>query len=275
MRTYTKECRHGKFLLIHGDMISEFVNLYGEWCEGEVELFQQIIPPDGVVIEVGSNIGMHAVPIARICSQGTLISFEPQRNIFQILCANLAMNSLTNAHAVRAAVGDACGLIDIQSSRYDAAWNYGAFSVDKGFSTENPFGEEVHTEKVNVFTLDHYLEEYDFRRVDFIKIDAEGYEKNVLRGAGKTIKEHRPILFIENNKETGSADLLGAVRNLGYKPYWFVSTRCRENNFNQATWHIDGIDSNIICIPDGSAVRPDLSEAVSFSEVENGQVRIY
>jgi hypothetical protein len=98
MRTYIKSARHGKFILMHGDMISEFVNLYGEWCEGEIELFNQIIPKNGVVIEIGSNIGMHSIPISRICNEGKLFCFEPQRIIFQILCGNIALNNITNIH---------------------------------------------------------------------------------------------------------------------------------------------------------------------------------
>jgi hypothetical protein len=85
VNTYLKRCRWGQFLLVRGDLISEYVNLYGEWCEGEVELFRALLPEDGVAVEVGSNIGMHAVPISRFCARGALFCYEPQR-VVNMLC---------------------------------------------------------------------------------------------------------------------------------------------------------------------------------------------
>lgn len=54
----------------------------------------------------------------------------------------------------------------------------------------------------------------------FIKVDVEGMEENVLRGAQKTIMKFKPILYVENNRWDKSADLIGFVRNLKYIMYW-------------------------------------------------------
>lgn len=279
MRTYVKKCRHGELVLIHGDMISEYVNLYGEWCEGEVELFSRFVPGDGTVIEVGSNIGMHAVPLARMCARGKMICFEPQRVIFQVLCANLAINSLTHVHAVHAAVtGKECGerdgaWVEIPSSEYEAAWNYGSFSIDKGFNTEGTFGAPVQMEKVALVSIDAYAGRHGLSRVDFLKIDAEGYEAKVLEGAARTIKACRPVLFVENNNEEGSAALIENVRSIGYRPFWVLSARYRPGNFNGISWQVKGVDINMLCIPTERASPSDLVEAVDFAQVRSGQVK--
>ncbi len=201
MNTYLKQCRWGQFLLIHGDLISEYVNLYGEWCEGEVELFKQLLPADGVAIEVGSNIGMHAVPLSQICKDGKLFCFEPQRIIFQVLCANLALNGRLNVFASQCGVGDAEAMVDIQTGNYDQPWNYGAFSLTAGFNAEMKYAGAVNTEKVRVLALDQHPPIADIGRLDLLKIDAEGFESQVLRGARQLIARFKPFIFIENNNE--------------------------------------------------------------------------
>jgi len=145
MDTYLKACSWGRFLLICGDMISEFVNLYGEWCEAEVEIFNDLLPTNGVVIEVGSNIGMHSVPMSHFCSEGKLFCYEPQRLIFQILCANAALNGWLNIFARQCAVGSAAAIIDIDSGDYDRPWNCDAYSLAAGFSAEGRYPGPVKT----------------------------------------------------------------------------------------------------------------------------------
>ena len=252
MNTYQKHCRWGQFLLIHGDMISEFVNLYGEWCEGEVELFRQLLPEDGVVVEVGSNIGMHSIPMSQFCDRGKVFCFEPQRIVFQILCANIALNNRLNVFARQCAVGGTEETIDIQSGDYDRPWNYGAFSLTSGFSAEMKYTGAARMEKVGVVVLDQDPGLKDIGRLDFLKIDAEGFETFVLRGAREIIGRFRPFIFIENNAEKNFDSVLSAVRALGYQCYWYCSARHRPNNYNGAFWKLEGFDMNMLCVPDGN-----------------------
>lgn len=58
--------KHGTFLIPPKDIyIGRSLEVYGEWCEGEVALFAQLLKPGATVVEVGANIGSHTVPIAR------------------------------------------------------------------------------------------------------------------------------------------------------------------------------------------------------------------
>ena len=61
MQTFLKDCRWGRFILLRGDMISTYADVYGEWCELEVSLYRRLVTPDSVVIEVGANLGLHSV----------------------------------------------------------------------------------------------------------------------------------------------------------------------------------------------------------------------
>src|SRR5436309_7187120 len=108
-----KKCRHGRMLYnIHDQYIGRSLDLYGEFSEGEVELFQQIVKPGDVVIDVGANIGAHTLWFAKtVGNGGGVVAFEPQRLIFQTLCANLALNNVMNVMAFWQAVGEAPGVI--------------------------------------------------------------------------------------------------------------------------------------------------------------------
>ena len=68
--TALKECRHGFFLYNRNDtFIGRSLDLYGEWCEGELVALFQIVQPGQVVIDVGANIGTHTVPLAKKVTQ--------------------------------------------------------------------------------------------------------------------------------------------------------------------------------------------------------------
>ncbi|AVJ02949.1 TPA: hypothetical protein ACPP6X_000913 [Haemophilus influenzae] len=70
MKTSIYQLKWGTFNLIEGDFISQYAALYGEWSDVEVQFFLENLNSSSNVIEVGSNIGMHAVPIAKTISGG-------------------------------------------------------------------------------------------------------------------------------------------------------------------------------------------------------------
>lgn len=275
MKTYIKPCRWGQFLLIQGDLISEYANLYGEWCEGEVDLFKRLLPADGVVIEVGSNIGTHSVALSQLCHKGQVFCYEPQRVVFQVLCANIALNNRLNVFAQQCAVGAQAQTLDIQSSDYDQPWNYGAFSLAAGFSTEFAFPGTARLEKVNVVALDHDPQLQGLTRLDLLKIDAEGFEPQVLQGARQTIAKFKPYLFIENNDERHFDTLLAQICALGYVCCWYCSARYRPSNHNRAFWQQEGFDINLLCVPSGKVPPPELLVANGFRDLRELSIQLY
>src|SRR6185312_4051355 len=84
---------HGPMLALRGDQyVTRSLELYGEFSGLEARLFEQIVKPGVSVVEAGANIGAHTVHLARLCAPAPLYAFEPQQRVFQILCANLALN---------------------------------------------------------------------------------------------------------------------------------------------------------------------------------------
>lgn len=283
VKTFLKDCRHGRFLLLRGDMISTYADVYGEWSEMEVALHRRLLRPDGVVIEVGANLGLHTVPLAKIVSGGEVICFEPQRPIFNILCGNLALNDLTNVHAHRLAVGERAETVTIAATNYDAPWNYGAFSLSVGFNADGDFPGHLKSESATVVTLDMFPQTAALERLDLLKVDAEGSELAVLRGADRLIARTRPTLFLENNDPVNGDNLIRHVRRLGYDCYWYGSERFQPDNYNGvdrstppttdgATWPIGCRDLNIVCFPEGCAPISGLPKAETGAQLTSGEV---
>jgi hypothetical protein len=88
MRTGTKDCRHGKLMYLLNDAyIGRSLDVYGEYSEGEVDLFRQLLRPGDVTVDEGPNIGALTVAMAQLVQPGgAIVAFEPQRAIFDIVC---------------------------------------------------------------------------------------------------------------------------------------------------------------------------------------------
>ncbi len=240
--------RHGLFLYNRNDAyIGKSLAAYGEYCETECRVFLQLCRPGDCVIEAGSNIGVHTVPMAKaVGAQGRVFAFEPQRVVFQTLCANLALNSLTNVESHWAAVGNEAGEVRIPEIDYTRPGNFGGLAVD-GFDE----GRQVPQ-----IALDDYL---DLPHLRFIKVDVEGMEDKVLRGAEKTIATHRPYLYLENDRVEKSEALIRQVMDMGYKPYWHLPRLFEPNNFFGNEENLFGriISVNMFCVPE--ELSPDLT----------------
>lgn len=193
----------------------------------EVRVFQSLVEANSNIIEVGSNIGLHSVPLAKFIPQGKLFCFEPQRIIFQQLCCNLALNNLINVYPYQLGVSDNNGRIEIQSTNYDTVWNYGNFSINDGFSNEFDFQGEISIEQVDIISLDNFAPIQQLEQLALLKIDAEGVDVQVLKGASKTIERLQPVIFIEVNiayPESNEA-IIAYLHKLNYQLYWLASHR--------------------------------------------------
>ena len=106
------------------------LDLYGEFSEGEVELFRQLLQPGDIVLEAGANIGAHTVFLARaVGSSGRVIAYEPQRAIFNLLRQNLTANELGSAEPRLAALGSSITTIRVPPLDYAAADNFGGVEL--------------------------------------------------------------------------------------------------------------------------------------------------
>ncbi len=108
-----RRARSGLILfLINDRYIGKALDTYGEISRSETELLVQLAKRGSTIVEIGSNIGVHAIPLAQtIDDTGALIAFEPQRIFHQMLCANIALNGLFNVRTHQKGAGAALTLL--------------------------------------------------------------------------------------------------------------------------------------------------------------------
>ncbi len=201
------DSRHGKMLVNRFDMyIGRSLIELGEFSEGEVDLFRQVIRPGNIVVEAGANIGSHTLPLARMVGEaGHVVAIEPQRIVFQTLCANMALNSLTNVTTIWSAVGQQTGHIFVPAIDYRRTNNFGGLGLEG----------RTQGERVPVITVDSL----NLRQLHMLKADVEGMERAVLEGGQQTIARCKPLLYVENDRQEKSADLIALIRSMGYVIY--------------------------------------------------------
>jgi FkbM family methyltransferase len=205
MSVEIKECRHGRMMFLANDIyMGKMLSEYGEYSEEEVDLFKQLVRHGDIVIEAGSNIGCHTIPLAKIVGpEGLLLAFEPQRTLYHMLCGNLALNGLSDrVLAFWAAVGDRDGTVAMPAVDYDASSNFGGISVVPG-------------DRVRLGTIDHFA----LGAVRLIKADVEGMEAEVLLGAKETIARCRPLIYVENDRPKKSELLLEILADMSYRAF--------------------------------------------------------
>jgi FkbM family methyltransferase len=189
----------------------------GKACDfEEIELLKTFINKKNFVfVDVGANLGMYTLGLAKIITEnfGTVYSFEPQRILYYMLCGSIVLNDYENIFCYNKAVGDTNGEIDIPNFDYTKPLNFGSIEFTNTQKEKLSQNRAESKEKVEIITLDGFLK---LNRLDFIKIDVEGMEINVLNGAKQLISKYKPIMFVEHLKNDRKR-LTEAINDLGYK----------------------------------------------------------
>ncbi|KVE31737.1 methyltransferase FkbM [Burkholderia sp. TSV86] len=152
-----------------------------------------------VAIDCGANIGVHTVEFARALEgAGEVISIEAQRPVYYALCGNIAINNCLNVEAKNAAIGDTNGTLKIPNVDYHKKSSFGSLELIEGKGNED-IGQCVDYNSgydVPLITIDSL----NCSEIDLVKIDVEGMEMSVLKGASKTLNSSRPVMFVEKIK---------------------------------------------------------------------------
>lgn len=148
-----------------------------------------LLKEDFHVIDAGANIGYLTLAFARRCNKGIVYSFEPDSDNFNSLSRNVALNDLRNVKLFNVALGNTQGKAQLYKM-YES--NPGANRI----LSDAP-GSDTASEEVTVTTLNEWNRQGAFQKVDFMKIDVEGFEMFLLQGATELIRKWRPLLFVE------------------------------------------------------------------------------
>lgn len=171
------------------------------------------------IIDIGANIGFFSVILSRIVGEsGCVVAFEPSPRFHPRLLANVKVNGLRNVIPIQLALADEAGHTRLISTHSSA-------SVVSDFGMTPTRKDRVSTE-----TLDRILSTLELPKLDLIKLDVDGYDHKVLRGAKETIHRFKPDIIAELSDLTLEAAGTSSREMLRYL------------RFHDYLFSIDGID---------------------------------
>lgn len=248
--------KQGKFFIRNpNETIQKCLLKSGEF---EIKLVELAIAlakqKEGTIVDIGANIGTFTIPLAHSFLLRDVFAFEPQRNIFHHLSANIFINNLTNVISCRMAVGQTFNNeTKIEVPLFDFNENYtGSVTLDKYTAIKRskiagiaePSLRSKQHDLVDLVNLD----EIELSEISLIKIDVEGMELSVLRSAERTIRRDLPIIFFETwdipDFHDANCKIIDWLSVLGYVCFNFGndSVACHEKDTSSRK-----IIENILC----------------------------
>lgn len=243
------------FLLVFPDGVGLQLNLEDDmhrrlflWGTYEAEvtaLLKSLLKPGDIFMDIGANLGYFSV-LGSLCvgEEGQVHCFEPVPLVFEELMNNLRLAGAKNVMPNQCALGDKRGQAQIHLFR----------DLSSGHASLAKLSENViQAFDCDVVTLDGYVTEHDITTVTLIKLDVEGAELSVLKGASGLLGSVRPpMLVVEANSETSAAwgysrqDILDYLRRFDYEIYLFRGRRLVKAT-NLTLRHSE----NLLCLKSG------------------------
>ncbi|MFN9945735.1 MAG: FkbM family methyltransferase [Planctomycetota bacterium] len=181
---------------------------------------RMLCPRDGVVADIGGNIGTTALAFAAAVPAGRVHVFEPSPPMLACLRRNIALSAAGNVTVHAIALGERTATAQLQVA---IAGNPGsAYLGNEATPGATP---------VPVRRLDEALA--DVPRLDFVKVDSEGFELQALRGGEQTLRRHRPAVMFECNESAlrragcSGSEVVAFLEGLGYRMHWLDGGRLR------------------------------------------------
>jgi FkbM family methyltransferase len=210
--------------------VARSLQRYGEWAEQELNLLSGLIQDGQSVLEFGGEYGAHTLWFAQaVGDEGAVHVAEPRRLPFQQLCANVAINQLTNVYTHSSWLGRSVAQVALSS-------------LPGGVLQEGEQEETVTTTTIDSLELDS---------LHLLKINLPGSLIDLLLGAAETIRKHRPVIYYRLSGIDQVEAEVQAIKDLGYRcwshtPYLYNA----DNHAGESTNIFPGcVQQNVIASP--------------------------
>jgi FkbM family methyltransferase len=177
-----------------------------------LHLARNLLPSDGVFLDVGANIGIHTLAIgSHVSAGGAVVAFEPHPTNHRLLRHNIRQNHMHHVVAENLGLADSPSVLTGTATENGGNWS---------LASQGEYRFEVR-----LVRLDDYLNENPLPRIDLMKIDVEGAEVHVLRGARQTIERFRPWIVFEvcprwlAKMNSSPVELFAELTSQGYTIY--------------------------------------------------------
>ena len=184
-----------------------------DWFEDEIGFLRRVLMPGQQAIDVGANYGVYTLSIAKAVGlSGAVWAFEPASSTAAYLEQSIAANNFTQVVLERSAISRACGTAQLTINDNS---ELNALARDEGSGNAS--------ETVELVTLDDCLKRFGWKQIDFLKIDAEGEESNIIEGGRRFFAELSPLILYEVKAgEEVHLELVGKFAALGFDSYRLV-----------------------------------------------------
>lgn len=220
-RTIPFTTKYGLTLKLRvGDILFGGYLHLGESNPSEIYILRKILSLNDIVFDVGANLGWYALNSAQVIgSRGQVYAFEPNPAVANWASENCRLNHLTNVKIEKIALADKTSRLEFYIGD-----NFGSL-IKKVARLDS---RKIKRISVPVTTIDAYVKGLSIKKISLIKIDAEGKDFEVLRGAVQTLKQYHPYLIVEVFGLSWDTDvgrdkkILAYLGKLGYQAYTFV-----------------------------------------------------
>ncbi|WP_270935332.1 FkbM family methyltransferase [Falsiroseomonas oryzae] len=250
----TVETRYGSMKIFANDTgaAPRSLAIYGEWAEHEIAFLKSFLEPGATVVDAGAFVGTHTLSFSRIVGpDGMVVSFEAQAETFALLRDNVSVNGATNVRLENAAVMDRVG--ELQGAAIDPTHenSFGSASLVDPAATDHAGVSRV----MRATTIDAL----GLAACALIKIDVEGAEDAVIRGAAETIRRFSPVIFAECNSVEAGLRTLAELRALGYVVRLHVADAFNADNFRAVRDNMFGNarEASLVGVPAAQSGRLD------------------
>lgn len=201
---------------------------FDETREPDLVIVRRLVKTGDRVVDVGANVGLYTVTLSRLVgNSGKVYSYEPVPDTYNTLTSVVKKLSLRNVETRGCALSDSVGQGSMEVPLYEEGGEnlYQARLVSVNATRHR-------TCSVEMCTLDSLIGTTDTDRIDFMKIDVEGHELQVLQGGRRMLEQFRPSLLIEvsgnpDERKSSAFALFEELSKLGYIPYWFDGKQLR------------------------------------------------
>ncbi|NTV13735.1 MAG: FkbM family methyltransferase [Desulfobulbaceae bacterium] len=194
-------------------MTTYILHEQNDWFEDEIKFIRTFIKKGMTAIDIGANYGLYTLTIAKIIGdQGKIWAFEPTSTTSAYLRQSISDNNFNNVELIQAGLSD-----QIKKAKFFTDQNSELNSLSK----ESVSGNQHET--VLLLTLDHCAKKYNWENIDFMKLDAEGEESNILKKGKKFLTSMSPLIMFElKHGDKFNLSLIDRFKDLSYEMYRLI-----------------------------------------------------
>ena len=231
-----------------------------DWFEDEIKFLRTFVKPGMKILDIGANYGLYTLTMAKLVGdQGKIWSFEPTSATVACLRQSILHNGYNNIELVHAGLSDHIGKAKFYTNP----------NAELNSLSKDPILYDMG-EQIQLLTLDQCMKIFKWKDIDFIKLDAEGEENNILKKGKALLSATSPlIMFGLTHGDKVNISLINRFKSLGYKSYRLVPSLNIIIPFEHDK-EFDGFLLNLFCCKNDTAAILESAEILvsSYEEID-------